>query len=263
MKEAASLRRLEGSVAIVTGASSGIGSAVAEAYAEEGARVVVNYSRNRAGAEATAARIAEAGGEAVVVQADVSRADDVRAMVEETHRTLGSVNILVNNAARLPSCDWSTQTEEGWDDTLDVNVKGHFLCTRAVAEDMIANRYGKIIGVSSVVFVQGYKAIDYTSSKAAIVGFTRSMASVLGLHNICINAILPGLILPGDDAELDDTKHPWWDEDQERRQVLDRQILKRPGRPRFTVGAFVFLASHESDFITGSCLAVDGGYTRY
>ena len=253
------VKRLKGRVAVITGSSSGIGSAVAEAYACEGAKVVVNYSRNRSGAEATAARIEAAGGEVLVVKADVSNSGDVQRMVAQTHEVFGAINILVNNAALLPAGSWDSQTEQQWDRMLDVNLKGPFLCTRAVQGDMKAAGYGKIINVSSVVFVEGYKVVDYTSSKAGLVGFTRSLAGLLGPYNICVNAILPGLICNGEDSVLDDPNQ--WGDDVKR--VVGQQLLKCVGRPRFTIGAFIFLASHESDFVTGSCLAVDGGYTRY
>ena len=140
-----------------------------------------------------------------------------------------------------------------------VNLKGAFLCTRAVQEDMKTRHYGKIINVSSVVFVKGYEAVDYTCSKAALIGFTRSLAIVLGPDNICVNSILPGLISPQDDSVLDDPGQ--WD--TETATVVSQQLIKRLGRPSFTTGAFIFLASPESDFVTGSCLTVDGGYTTY
>jgi len=236
---------------------------VAEAYANEGAKVVVNYSRNRPGAEATAARIVAAGGQAIVVKADVSKSEDVQRMIKQTHEAFGPIDTLVNNAALLPAGSWDSHTEEQWDRMMGVNLKGHFLCTRAVSEDMKAGGYGKIINVSSVVFVDGYKAVDYTSTKAAIVGFSRSMSGILGPYNICVNCILPGLICRGEDAVLDDFSEYYNRSADEHKKVFDQQLLKRVGRPRFVVGAFIFLASHESDFITGSCLAVDGGYTRY
>ena len=143
---------------------------------------------------------------------------------------------------------------------MDVNLKGHFNCTKAVEQDMKKKGYGKIINVSSAAFTEGYEGVDYTSSKGAIVGFTRSLAGVLGPYNICVNCILPGLIVRNvDDAELDDYENL----DDDLKEILKRQILRRVGRPAFVIGAFIFLASHESDFITGISLAVDGGYTRY
>jgi len=253
------IKRLEGRVAIITGSSSGIGAAVAEAYAGEGAKVVINYSQNRSGAEEIAACIAAAGGQSIIVEADVSKADDVRRMVEKTHEAFGPVDTLVNNAGIYPRDAWDTLTEQQWDRVLDVNLKGCFLCAYAVYEDMKAAGYGKIINVSSIAFVGGIGLVHYGSSKAGIVGFTRGLAVALGSYNICVNAVLPGAIKVDREMELDSA---------ETRAASDRgaiaaQCIKRRATPIDTVGAFIFFASHESDWITGHCLAVDGGLTKY
>jgi len=255
------IKRLQGKVAIITGSSSGIGAAVAKAYALEGAKVVVNYSANKKGAEQTADSIKLSGGDALVIKADVSKTDEVYAMVEKTHQVFGPIDILVNNAAIKPMGSWDSHTEEQWDRMMDVNLKGHFICTQLIAEDMKKTNYGKIINVSSVTFVEGYEAVDYTSTKAAIVGFTRSMAGVLGPYNICVNCLVIGLVRVSvtDDSVLDDLTKL----EDDHKEIIKRQLIKRVGRPAFVTGSFIFLASHESDFITGSCLAVDGGYTRY
>ena len=257
--KSADKKRLEGMVALITGASSGIGAAVAKAYADEGVKVVVNYSSNENGAHETAESIEQSGGISTVIKADVSRINEVCAMIEKIHKTFGTVDILVNNAAILPRNFWESNSEEQWDLMMAVNLKGHYNCTKAVQDDMTQKKYGKIINVSSVVFVEGYEAVDYTSTKAAIVGFTRSMAGILGPYNICVNCILPGLVLKTHDPALNDMSKLT----EEHKEIIKRQILKTVGRPDYVTGAFIFLASHESDYITGSCLAVDGGYTRY
>ena len=255
----ANMQRLKDRVAIVTGASSGIGAAVAEAFAREGAQVVIDHLGESACAEALSKRITSGGGKAIVVEADVSHGNDVRQMVERTHDAFGTVDILVNNAGIYPRDDWDSMTEEKWRRVIDVNLTGCYLCSHAVSADMKTAQYGKIINVSSIAFVSGMSLVHYGSSKAGVVGFTRSLACVFGAYNVCVNAILPGAIRVEREKELDSA---------EKRSVTERkaiaaQCIKRRGTPKDTVGAFIFFASHESDWITGHCLSVDAGYTRY
>ena len=257
--ESSSLGRLQDRVAIITGASAGIGAVVAEAYACEGAKVVINYSRDLAGAEAVAARIQANGGKSIVVKADVSQAQEVQRMVELAHQAFGPVDILVNNAGIYPR-DWDMSlTQKDWQRVIDVNLTGCFLCAGAVAEDMKKAGYGKIINVSSIVFVSGIGLLHYGTSKAGIVGFSRSLAGVLGANNICVNTLLIGAVKVEREKELDTeeelAKTNEW--------AIKNQCLKRRAEPADVVGAFIFFASHESDWITGHCLAVDGGITKY
>lgn len=253
------LRRLKDRVAIVTGASTGIGAAVAEAFAREGAKVVINHLGETALGKKVADRINAFSGEAIVVEADVSQANDVRNMLEQTHSLFGPVDILVNNAGIYPRDAWETLTEQQWDRVIDVNLKGCFLCAQAVCEDMKAAGYGKIINVSSIAFVGGIGLVHYGSAKAGVVGFTRGLAVALGPHNICVNAILPGAIKVDREAELDSAEACANND----RAAIACQPIKRRATPVDTVGAFIFFASHESDWITGHCLTVDGGRTKY
>ena len=255
-----SLLRLQNRVALVTGSSVGIGAAVAEAYGREGAKVVVNYHRNSEGAEATASRIRTGGGEALVCAADVSDASEVEAMVARTHQELGPIDILVNNAGIYPRQYWPDITAEQWDHVMDVNVRSIFLCAKAVYGDMQAAGYGKIINVSSIAALSGGSLMHYHASKAAILNITRSLAGQLGSYNICVNSILPGAVRVERELEVDP--------DPILRAgnfagAFRNQCLKRRMRPVDMVGAFVFLASPESDFVTGQALTVDGGMTMH
>ena len=252
--------RLKDRVAIVTGSSAGIGAAVVEAYAGEGAKVVVNCHRNRQGAEAVASRIRAAGGQALVVQVDVSIPSDVQAMVDRTHEELGRVDILVNNAGIYPREYWPDITEAQWDRVMDVNVKSVYLCAQAVYRDMQAAGYGKIINVSSIAALGGGSLMHYHASKAAILSITRSLARSLGPHNICVNSILPGAIRVEREIEMDPDPRV---RIENYVSAFRSQCLKRRARPVDMVGAFVFLASRESDFITGQSLTVDGGMTMH
>ena len=249
--------RLTNRVAIVTGSSAGIGAAVAEAYAREGAKVVINYHRSQDDAEDVATRIRAAGGQALVAQADVSVAADVRAMVDLTHEEFGRIDILVNNAGIYPAESWADISEARWDRVLDVNVKSVLLCAQAVRADMEAAGYGKIINVSSTVALTGSAGMmHYATSKAAIIGTTRSLAQALGPFNVCVNAILPGAILVEREIRLRPDPREWA---RSYSAFFSTQSLKRRAKPADVVGAFVFMASRESDFITGQSLAVDGG----
>lgn len=173
------IKRLQGKVAIITGASSGIGAAVAKAYALEGAKVVINHVGDKKAAESIKEKIIEAGGDAITIEADVSSSYDVEKIVVKTHDTFGAVDILVNNAGIYPRDIWETMTEEKWDRVIDVNMKGHFLCAKAVYKDMQKARYGKIINVSSIAAISGCHLVHYGSSKTGIIGFTRGLALAL------------------------------------------------------------------------------------
>ena len=234
-------------------------AAVAKAYSSEGARVVINYSSNKKGAEETADSINRSGGKALIIKADVSKSSEVEEMVEKTHKEFGPVDILVNNAGIYPRDMWDTITEEKWDRVIDINMKGYFLCARAIYKDMQEKNYGKIINVSSIAAISGSNLVHYGSSKTGIIGFTRGLALAFGQYNICVNTIVPGAIKVEREIELDT--------EQERIEAemgaIESQCIKRRGTPEDTVGAFIFYASNESDWITGHCLTVDGGWKKY
>lgn len=256
---ASGLQRLKDRVAIVTGSSTGIGAAVAEAFGREGAKVVINHLGEEAAAQSVAERIRQAGSDAIVVEADVANADAVSQMVESSHRAFGPIGILVNNAGIYPRDYWDTMTVEQWDRVFDVNLKGCYLCSQAVCEDMKTAGYGKIINVSSIAFVSGIGLVHYGSSKAGVVGFNRALAVALGPYNICVNAILPGAVKVDREIELDSAAT----REATDRNAVAAQMIKRRATPMDMVGAFIFFASNESDWISGHCLAIDGGMTRY
>lgn len=245
--------RLKDRVAIVTGGGSGIGQGIGLRLAEEGARVAI-WDVNLDGAKDTAQQIEKAGSKALALKVDVSSTAEVEAAVKEVLSRFGRIDILVNNAGvSLPS-KVVNMTEEVWNKTLDVNLKGVFLCSRAVIPHMKERKYGKIISIASILAARGgtYYA-HYGATKAGVVAFTQGMAMELGPHNINVNAIGPGIV---------DTPMAAGDVEAEYRQRLVKGIpLRRIGMPRDIANAAVFLASDEASYITGQCLYVCGGWS--
>jgi 3-oxoacyl-[acyl-carrier protein] reductase len=245
-------QRLAGRVAIVTGASRGIGREIAELFAAHGARVAVNYEHGAAGAGAVVEGITRSGGDAIAVQADVSRSEDVARLVAETVERYGAVDILVNNAGVMFTKPVLETTEEEWDRTIDVNLKGAYLCSKAVAPLMIERGNGRIINMSSnsgLYHPSAMRFTEYVVSKAGMNGLTKAMALAFG-PQITVNAICPGWIRTDMVAEIDE-------ETQER--ILAETALRRWGTPRDVADAALFLASDDAAFITGELLIVAGG----
>jgi len=244
--------RLKGKVAIVTGAGRGIGRAVARLFAQEGAKVVINYSRSERGAQDLADEIRRGGGEVLLVKADVSKADEVKMMVQKTVEKFGRVDILVNNAGILVPAGFLDSTEEMWDKTIDINLKGTYLCSKEVAPIMLNQKKGKIVNIASVCGLAQLTALGntpYVASKAGVIGLTRSLAVNLG-PNINVNAISPGVI---------ETDMVAFFTPERKNMIISETPLKRTGRPEEIASATLFLASDESDFITGEVLTVSGG----
>jgi len=243
---------LKDQVAIITGASRGIGRSIAEAFAQEGAKVVINYNNNEAKASEVAKEIEKKGGHTICVKADVSIFEDVKNLVNTTLDRFGRVDILVNNAGVMYPEDFLATSEEAWDRTIDVNLKGAYLCSKEVAPIMIKQKKGKIINISSnsgLYHPSSMRYVEYVTSKAGMNGMTKAMALRLGPY-ITVNAICPGYIQTEMVAHNDPVTE---------KMLLDETALKRFGRPDEVANAAVFLASNEADFVTGELLIVAGG----
>lgn len=249
--------RLQGRVAIVTGSSRSIGAVVAKRFAREGAKVVVNYHTHPALAEGVVQDILQNGGTAFAFGADVSSPPEVEAMVEETVKRFGTVDILVNNAAIDPRKTWYEITADEWDRIMATNVRSQFLCAKAVFPYMREKKYGKIVNVSSVTFFTGQRGfVHYVASKGAIIGFTRALAREVGEYNITVNCITPGAVL----TETEYEKFGPEAVEASTKRLVAEQCFARRETADDVAGTFVFLASAESDFITGQTFNVDGGW---
>ena len=243
--------RLKEQTAIVTGSSRGIGAAIAQRLANEGARVAVCASRNIDSAEAVAGQIRNNGGEALAFKADVSQTEDVETLVKNVIDAWGKIDILVNNAGITRDNLIMRMKEDEWDDVLDVNLKGAYRCIKAVTRPMMKARGGRIINVSSVVGLMGNAGqLNYAASKSGIIGITKSAAKELGSRNITVNAIAPGFIPTDMTAELtDDVKT----------KLIEQIPLGKLGNPEDIAAAVAFLASSDANYITGQVIVVDGG----
>ncbi|QDQ01698.1 3-oxoacyl-[acyl-carrier-protein] reductase [Lysinibacillus fusiformis] len=245
------MHKLQGKVAVVTGASRGIGRAIALKLAEEGAKIVVNYSGSQAKAEEVVATIQANGGEAIAVQASVSKVEEVTALMDAAVKTFGSLDILVNNAGITRDNLLMRMKENEWDDVLDTNLKGVFLCTKAVTRQMMKQRAGRIINISSIVGVAGNAGqANYVAAKAGVIGLTKTTAKELATRNILVNAIAPGFI----ETEMTDQLP------EDLKQGMLSQIpLAKLGQPEDIAKAVIFLASDDTNYMTGQTLHIDGG----
>ncbi|MGE5673909.1 MAG: 3-oxoacyl-[acyl-carrier-protein] reductase [Mycobacterium leprae] len=240
-------------VAIVTGASGALGSAIARRLAAEGAAVVVNYARNAGAAEELVQSIRTAGGKALALQADIASAEGAEALVKGAIEAFGQVDILVNNAGITRDMLLMRMKEEDWDAVIDTNLKGVFLCTKAVTRPMLKARSGRIINIGSVSGLLGVAGqVNYSAAKAGMIGLTRATARELGSRGVTVNCVAPGAIDAGMLKELN----------EEQRQSYLKQIpLERFGLPEDVAAAVLFLAGPDAAYITGQTLAVDGGLT--
>lgn len=244
---------LAGRTAIVTGGSRGIGRAVALAFAEHGADVAV-ASRKRAGLEAVKTEIERLGRNSLAIPCHMGKAEDVKNLAARVLDAWGRVDILVNNAATNPVFGPFVETDESaWEKVMDVNLKGPFLLSKAVAASMIGHRAGKIINVSSnEALVPNPNLGTYSISKAALITQTRVLARDLGKHGICVNCIAPGLVETRFASAL-------FEDQQLYEYYMNKIALQRHGQPDDIAGTAVFLASDASNFMTGHTLVVDGG----
>ncbi|RKO66525.1 3-oxoacyl-[acyl-carrier-protein] reductase [Desulfofundulus salinus] len=244
---------LDGKKAIVTGASRGIGRAIALALARAGADVVVNFNGQAAAAEEVVTRIREMGRQAVTCQADVSVPSEAAKLVNVAAEQLGGLHILVNNAGITRDNLVMRMADEDWDRVLDVNLKGAFNTIKAASRLMMKARWGRIINISSVVGITGNAGqASYAASKAGLIGLTKAVAKELGSRNITVNAVAPGFILTDMTGSLSGAV---------REKMLSRVALGRFGQPEEVAAAVVFLASDAAGYITGQTIVVDGGLT--
>jgi len=242
---------LSGRVAIVTGGSRGIGRAIAERLAGSGAAVVVNYRGNAAAAEATVATITAAGGTAIAIQGDVSQPEDVEHLVKTTLERFGHIDILVNNAGITRDTLLLRMKESDFDEVIATNLRGVFLCTRAVLRPMTKQRFGRIINITSVVGLTGNAGqANYAAAKAGILGFTKSTAREMARRGITVNAVAPGFI----ETEMTDALN-----EETRKAILATIPLGRFGQPAEVAGLVCFLASDAGAYISGQTLTIDGG----
>ncbi|MDR7865403.1 MAG: 3-oxoacyl-[acyl-carrier-protein] reductase [Sporomusaceae bacterium] len=242
---------LDGKVAIVTGASRGIGRATALRLAQEGAKVVVNYAGNLAAAEKTVDDIKQAGGDAILFQADVADPQAAGELVKAATAAFGRIDILVNNAGITRDNLLVFMKEDDWDAVMNTNLKGVFNCTKAVAKTMIKQRAGRIINLTSVVGIMGNAGqTNYAAAKAGVIGFTKSAAKELAARGITVNAVAPGYITTDMSAAIPE---------QAKADLAQKIPLSRLGKPEDVADAVLFLASEAANYITGQTINVDGG----
>jgi 3-oxoacyl-[acyl-carrier protein] reductase len=242
---------LEGKVALVTGASRGIGREIALELARQGANVAVNFSGSEAKANEVVDEIKALGREAFAVKCDVSNSGEVAEMVKGTIDNFGKLDILVNNAGITKDNLLMRMKEEEWDDVININLKGVFLCTKAVTRQMMKQRVGRIINIASIVGVSGNPGqANYVAAKAGVIGLTKTTAKELASRNITVNAIAPGFITTDMTDKLSE---------EGKAEMLKQIPLSRLGEPKDIAKITAFLASDDSAYMTGQTLHIDGG----
>ena len=246
--------RLKDKTALVTGSSRGVGRAVALGFAKEGAKVVINYTSNENAANEVVDAVQSMGSEAIAVKADVAKKEDAERLVAAAVDTFGKIDILVNNAGFTRPALMIKMTEDQWDQVVDIHLKGAFLCSQAAGVRMKEQNSGKIINVTSVAGLVGTVGqINYSAAKGGVLSMTKSIARELARYNVCCNVISLGIVATDMTEKIRS--------DEKLREIyMNRILLKRFAEPDDISPAFVFLASEESNYITGQLLCVDGGY---
>ncbi|PSB28566.1 3-oxoacyl-[acyl-carrier-protein] reductase [Stenomitos frigidus] len=243
------LQRLQGKVALITGASRGIGRATALALAAEGAKIVVNYASSRTAADAVVAEIEAIGSSAIALPADVSKADQVDGLVNAVMEKWGQIDVLVNNAGITRDTLLLRMKPEDWQAVIDLNLTGVFLCTRAISKIMLKQRSGRVVNITSVAGQMGNPGqANYSAAKAGVIGFTKTVAKELAPRGITVNAVAPGFITTDMTADL------------KADGILQFIPLGRYGQPEEVAGLIRFLAADPAAaYITGQVMNVDGG----
>jgi len=242
---------LTGHAALVTGASRGIGRAIATHLAARGASVAINYNQSSEQAKQLQTEIEAAGGKAIVTQGDVRKPEDADRIVQETIHAFGKLDILVNNAGFNRDTLILRMSLEDWDEVMELNLRAVFLVTKAALRPMMRNRWGRLINIGSVSGIAGNAGqANYAAAKAGLVGFTRAVAREMGSRNITSNLIMPGLVI----TELTKDIRP-----EVVQGVKQRLLIDRMGKAEDVAATVVFLASEEAGYITGHVLPVDGG----
>lgn len=242
---------LQGKCAVITGASRGIGREIALKYAKEGANIVLNYRNSEIEALQLKEELDKLGSNTLIIKANVSNFEEAERLIKEVKEVFGRVDILVNNAGITKDNLIMRMKEEDFDSVIDVNLKGAFNCLKAVTPIMIRQKYGKIINMSSVVGVIGNAGqVNYCASKAGLIGMTKSLAREIGGKNINVNAIAPGFI------DTDMTKVL---SEEQKKNIMSQVPLKRLGQADDIANLALFLASEQSNYITGQVIHVDGG----
>lgn len=240
-----------GKTAVVTGGSRGLGRAICLELAKGGANVVFCYAGNEAAAKETTAACEALGAKALAVQCNVAKADEVKALMDAAVKEFGRIDILVNNAGITRDGLLMMMKEEDFDAVIAANLKGTFLCMKAVSRIMMKQRYGRIVNLSSVVGLRGNAGqVNYAASKAGVVGMTKSLAKELASRGVTVNAVAPGFIATDMTAAMTDAA---------KEATLASIPLQRLGAPEDVAHAVAFLASDEAAYITGQVLCVDGG----
>lgn len=239
--------------AVVTGASRGIGRAIALELARRGHRVAVNYQSSEAAAEEVVSAIRSAGGTAVAIKADVSSAESARELIAAAERELGPIGILVNNAGITRDTLLMRMKDDDWQSVISTNLSSAFYCTKAVIRSMLKERFGRIIAISSVSGLVGNAGqVNYAAAKAGLLGIVKSVAREAGAKGITANAIAPGFI----ETDMTDKLS-----EEMRAGIIKNIPAARAGRPEDVAAAAAFLASEEASYINGQVIAVDGGMT--
>lgn len=243
--------QLKGKTAIVTGGARGIGRAIALTLAKAGANIVINYTSSSKAAEEVVQEAEKLGVSALALKADVSKNDEIENLVNEVLNKFGRIDILVNNAGITRDNLLIRMSEEEFQDVIEINLKGAFICTKHVSKVMIKQRAGKIINIASVVGVMGNAGqSNYAASKAGLIGFTKSVAKELAKRNINVNAVAPGYIETDMTASLPE---------KVREEFMNNIPMGRAGAPLDVANVVLFLASEYSDYITGQVINIDGG----